>query len=269
MNSPRMSIADPPRRAARLLAISLLSLCSLPAWPRKIDSPSSQTREQVVAQARRRIEATDFSVSGRLSQVTAGGARTNFHYTMKAHWFPEGLKVLFEISDPASARQRILVRMDARGQLSIARGAGKDGPLRPVAADRMGDGIAGTLFTYEDLVEDQFFWSRQTLLPDTTYGARHCRLLESEPPSPQFSQYASVRSWIDISTGVPVYVEKSVRASGAKRDFVSFDLRREGSTWSPSQVQITQTGSHSTTVLVIERGTPLAKLTRKDFELRP
>ena len=45
--------------------------------------------------------------------------------------------------------------------------------------ERWNDPLVGTDFSYEDMVENQFFWKSQALLAPEKYGARDCFVLKS------------------------------------------------------------------------------------------
>ena len=54
--------------------------------------------ETVLTGSRQRVEKLDYRVTGRLTRVEGNGTRTNYKFVAKAHWFPDGLLVLCEIS---------------------------------------------------------------------------------------------------------------------------------------------------------------------------
>ena len=58
--------------------------------------------ETVLAGSRQRIEKLDYRVTGRLTNVEGDGKRTSYKFVAKAHWFPDGLRLLCEISGTGS-----------------------------------------------------------------------------------------------------------------------------------------------------------------------
>ena len=48
--------------------------------------------------SRQRIEKLDYRATGRLTRVEGNGKRTSYKFVAKAHWFPDGLRLLSEIS---------------------------------------------------------------------------------------------------------------------------------------------------------------------------
>jgi hypothetical protein len=210
------------------------------------------------------VEAADFRATGRLVQVAANGVRTTYKLTLKAHWFGDGLRLICELAAPA--QPRILIHLNPQGRLTVEVAKRGDKTPLPLPSERWGDGLLSTNFSYEDLIERQFFWTRQTLLPAAKFGARDCLVLKSEPDAAEHSQYRAVTSWIDRRSGAPVYIEKTERSSGQVKQFTAFGLRQTGGVWSASQVEVKVQGGSASSLLIIERGSANAKLSRADFD---
>src|SRR5579863_6189736 len=117
------------------------------------------------------------------------------------------------------------------------------------------------------MVENQFFWKSQELLAPEKYGARDCFVLKSVAGVEDRTYYGSVTSWIDRNILFPVHVVKTFRGTGLHKDFIYFGLRQVGGAWSASQVEAKLQGKPGSSILVIEAGSPKAKLARKDFEI--
>ena len=224
------------------------------------------TAKSLADGANRRMDTADFRVTGRLVEAAANGVRTSYTVSVKAHRFPEGLRLLFEIAAPDGASQRIFILITPMGKRTIEISQPGDQAPHPLPFEKWGDGIQGTAFSYEDLAESQFFWARQTLLPDAPYDARDCRVLKSEPGPADRTHYSAVSSWIDKQTGAPVFIQKVLKDSGKVKEFISFGLRQTGGFWSASQIQAKVQGSGGSSLLIFERGTANAKLTRADFD---
>jgi hypothetical protein len=125
----------------------------------------------------------------------------------------------------------------------------------------------GTDFSYEDMVENQFFWKNQEALPPEKYGARDCFVLKSKSGSQDQTYYDSVTSWIDRGILYPVHVVKTLRGTGQQKEFIYYGLRQIGGVWSATQVQAKLRGKPGSSILVIEGGSGKANLGRKDFDL--
>jgi len=133
--------------------------------------------------------------------------------------------------------------------------------------ERWNDPLLGTDFSYEDMVENQFFWKNQESLPPEKFGARDCFVLKSKPGSQDRTYYDSVTTWIDRGILFPVHVVKTFRGTGKQKELLYYGLRQVGGLWSATQVEAKVQGKPGSSMLVIEGGSGKAKLASKDFEL--
>jgi hypothetical protein len=249
-------------------SIVLLVLFSL-ARPARAFAAASPDLETVLTGSRQRIEKLDYRATGHLTGVAADGTRTSYKFVAKAHWFPDGLRLLCDISGPGTQKTTILLHMTVNGHLTIEALLPGQAAPGPVPFEHWSDRLAGTDFSYEDMVEAQFFWKNQQLLPPQKYGARDCFVLKSTSGPQDRSSYDSVTSWIDRSILFPVHEVKTVHGTGQQKDFVYYGLRQIGGAWSASQVEAKLTGKSGSTRMIIEGGSPNAHLTLKDFTLSP
>jgi hypothetical protein len=220
-----------------------------------------------LATARQNAEKADFRASGHLVRVDPSGARTSYPITVKAHWFPGVLRILVELSPSSSIGQAVHVLLELHpGASSSIRVAHPGDPAAAIVpVDKWTDGLAGTGFSYEDFLEGQIFWSGQSVTEHVKYGARDCDLVKSTPGPADKSHYSEVSTWLDSSIAFPVYAEKTVKGSGAVREFTYFGLRHDGGVWSASQVEEKNHGQPGSTLLIIDRGSAKANLTLGDF----
>jgi Outer membrane lipoprotein-sorting protein len=225
--------------------------------------------ETVLAGSRHRIETLDYRMTGRLTRVEGNGKRTNYKFAAKAHWFPDGLRLLCEISGPGSEKTSLLLHMNASGHLTIEAVLPGEKTASVLPFERWNDPIVGTDFSYEDMVESQFFWKNQELLPNEKCGARDCFVLKSKSGPQDRTYYDSVTSWIDRTILYPVHVVKTLRGTGQQKEFIYYGLRQVGGVWSASQVEAKLQGKPGSSILVIERGSGKANLGRKDFDVSP
>jgi len=229
-------------------------------------NPDTQT---VLTGSRQRIEKLDYRATGRLTRVEGDGKRTSYKFAAKGHWFPDGLRLLFEVSGSGAAKTSLLVHMSASGRVTIEALLPGEKAASVLPFERWNDPLAGTDFSYEDMVENWFFWKNQELLPSAKYGARDCFVLKSTSGAQERSSYSSVTSWIDQGILLPMQVVKTLRATGQQKEFLSYGLRQNGGVWSAGQVEAKQPGKPGSSMLVIEAGTPKANLGLKDFDLSP
>src|SRR5580765_1762885 len=75
--------------------------------------------ESVLTGTRQRIEKLDYRVTGRLTRVEGNGKRTSYKFVAKAHWFPDGLRLLCEIAGPGSEKTSLLLYMSVSGHVTI------------------------------------------------------------------------------------------------------------------------------------------------------
>ncbi len=225
-------------------------------------------KEAVLAKMRTRIEATDFRATGRLVKIGGDGKRTSYKVSMKGHWFPDGLRVMFQVTDPANSRMTALLHMTANGHatIEVAKGDTTTGTALPF--EKWSDGLVGTDFSYEDILEMQYFWKGQEMLAPGKCGARDCVSLKSVPGTDDRSHYTSVVSSIDTNIFFPVLVVKTVKGTDARKEFSSEGLRQNSGVWSASQVEVKVTGQPGSSLLIIERGSAKAKLALKDFDFK-
>lgn len=239
-------------------AAILLALLLAPTAPQV-------TTGSVLAGIRNRVETADYRITGRIVRVDADGRRHNYNVTVKAHWFPGVLRILMDVTQPAPARERILFEMQPSGESEILLARPGDLGPRALPFAQWSEGILGSDFSYEDLLEPQFFWPGQKLLEETQRGARMCEVLKSTPDAER-SQYAEVRTWLDKSIDFPVYAEKTLKTTGVQKDFTYMGIRHEGGVWSANQVQVSARGSRALSFFLVERGSAEANLGAKDFE---
>ncbi|HTB96938.1 MAG TPA: outer membrane lipoprotein-sorting protein [Terracidiphilus sp.] len=249
-----------PRPRFHPIALGLLALSvSSPLFAAANDAGA------VLAQQRQRIQAADYRVTGRLVNVDAKGVRTSYGLTIKAHWFPESLRILVDITSPASARQRVLLELQPNGEEKVYLTKPGDTAPKLVPASRWNESFLNGDFGYEDFLEPEYFWPSQADLGPTRRGARDCNLIKSTPAASDPTRYSEVRTWLDNTIGFPVYAEKTLKTTGSVKEFTSIDLRHEGGVWSAGQVQVDVRDKPGSTLLIIDRGSAKANLTMKDF----
>ena len=225
--------------------------------------------ETVLTAERQRIEKLDYRVSGRLTRLEANDKRTTYKFAAKAHWFPDGLRVLCEISGPGSEKTTLLLHMTASGHVTIEALLPGEKAASVLPFERWNDSLVGTDFSYEDMVESQFFWKSQELLPPEKCGEKDCFVLKSTPGSQDPSHYDSVTSWIDRKILFPVRSMKTLRGTKQQKEFIYYGLKQVSGVWSATQVEAKLLGKSGSSILVIEGGTAKANLTRKDFDIKP
>ena len=250
------------RHLAMYLLLALL-LVARSSWA----AAASSDLQAVLTGSRQRIQNLDYRVTGRITRVEADGKRTSYKFVGKAHWFPDGLRVLSVFSGPGTGKTSILLHMGVNGHLTIDAMLPGEKSASALPFEHWNDPLLGTDFSYEDMVESWFFWKNQELLAPEKYGARDCFVLKSTPGPQDRTHYDSAKSWIDRSILFPVHVVKTLHGTGQQKEFVYYSLRQVDGAWSASQVEAKREGKPGSSMLVIEGGTGKAKLGMKDFDL--
>ncbi len=238
-----------------------LAMAALPAISAPADAHAA------LAQQKQRIESADFETVGRLVHVDASGARTSYGISIKAHGFPGELRTLVEITSPESARMHFLLQMRFNGESSIEVVRPGEHAVTSLPFDKWSDGPFGPGFSYEDFLEQQYFWPEQSLEGEVKFGARDCDLVKSAPGAAEKTHYSQIKVWLDHSIGFPVYAEKIMKGSGTVKQFTYYGLRHNGGVWSASQVEEKTRGQNGSTLLIIDRGSARANLHASDFSI--
>src|ERR1700728_3463906 len=246
-------------------SIALLALLSLVHPGRAF--AANPDLETVLTASRQRIEKLDYRSTGRLTRVEGNGKRTSYKFVGKARWFSDGLRVLCEISGPGSEKTSVLLHMTVSGHVTIEAVLPGEKAASVLPFERWNDPLMGTDFSFEDMVENQFFWKNQELLAPEKYGTRDCFVLKSKSDPQDRTYYDSVTSWIDHGILFPVHVVKTLRGTGQQKEFIYYGLRQEGGAWSATQVEAKLAGKPGSSILLIEGGSAKANLGSKDFDI--
>ena len=247
-------------------SIALLALLSL-VHPSRARAPNSDL-ETVLTGSRQRIEKSDYRLTGRLTRVEGNGKRASYKFVAKARWFPDGLRLLCEISGPGSEKTSLLLQTSVSGHVTIEALLPGQKAASELPFERWNDRLVGTDFSYEDIVESYFFWKNQEVLAPEKYGTRDCFVLMSKSDPQDRTYYESVTSWIDRGIMFPVHVVKTLRGTEQQKEFIYYGLRQLGGAWSATQIEAKLQGKPGFSILVIESGSAKANLGRKDFDIR-
>jgi hypothetical protein len=239
--------------------LALAAVMFFPAAARAADVPGT------LAAARQQIMTADYRLSGRLVRVDGSAARTSYGVNIKARWFPGILRVLVEVNSPAPARVHVLLEMHPGGVTTIQVAHPGDAAATVLPFDKWTSGPLGEEFSYEDFIDSSYFWAGQTDMGEAKFGARNCDLIKSTPGAEDKTHYAEAKSWLDLGSGFPVYVEKTLKGLGTVKEFTYFGLRRTEGVWSASQVEAKIRGHSGSTLLIIDHGAAKAHLEVKDF----
>jgi hypothetical protein len=244
----------------KLAALSLLSSVLFSAQPR------AMTIEEVLARLQSMRKAIDFRASGRLVTVSASGARKTSRVSLKGRSFDGVVKLFYEVADPVPARVRLIVETFSTGKASIQLARAGDRRPKDLPFQGWGEPFLDSDLSYEDLLENHFLWRIQSLIREEKYGSRNCLVIRSEPGPADRSQYSAVTTWLDREIYCPVLVEKTIRTSGAVKEFTYYGLRQSKGLWSADQIEVRVKGEAASTLLIITRGSERANVNRSEFD---
>jgi hypothetical protein len=229
----------------------------------------------LLATVRKGIEAADFRATGHLVRVQPDGTRISYPISIKAHWFPGVLREFVEMGAASKApgnappsgglatHALLELRPSGQASITIAHPGDKSGVALPV--EKWSEGPLGPGFGYEDLLEQQYFWTGQVSDGNAKYGARDCVIVKSTPGASDRSHYAQVKTWLDPSIAFPVYVEKTIKGSDAVKEFTYYGIRHDEGVWSAHQVEVKIHGQAGSALLILDRGSAKANLALADF----
>jgi Outer membrane lipoprotein-sorting protein len=229
--------------------------------------------QAVLTPLRNYMEASDYRATGQLVRVDANGNRISYALNVKGLWFAGALHTLVDIVPPRSAaapapkgqRVRILLetRPDGRDTIRVFRPHESAPALLPF--DTWDEGPGGGAFSYEDLLEPQYFWPDQAILRSAVFGVHQCDVLKSTPGPSDRTNYSEVETWLDRAIDYPVYAEKVMKQGGIVKEFTYYGLRQSSGVWTATQIEAKVRGRGGSTLLIIKRGSAKANLSANDF----
>ncbi len=109
---------------------------------------------------------------------------------------------------------QVLWPKDRKGESVLIQSSGKGAvftlpdKVQTLDAGQLKQPLFGSDLSYEDVVQNFFAWSNQTLGGTETVDKVPCQILESKPGKGDRSSYSLVRTWVDLRKMVPMRVEK-------------------------------------------------------------
>jgi hypothetical protein len=80
--------------------------------------------------------------------------------------------------------------------------------VRSIASGQMNQPLFGSELSYEDIIDNPFRWTRQTIVGTEAIDNIQYQILESKPGKGHSSSYSSVKTWVDPRRLVPLRIEK-------------------------------------------------------------
>lgn len=251
-------------RCARLLSVTSIVLFAPLVFPQE------PNLNDLLTSVRKGVETADFRATGHLIWVQPSGERLSYPVTVKAHWFPGMLRLRVDVGQPSTVhrdvREHVLLEMRPNGDATMRVADPGDSAAKILPFEKWNEHPVAPGFSYEDLLQQQYFWPGQTSEGNAKFGARNCLIVKSTPSASDRTHYAQVKTWFDPSIDFPVYLEKTVKDSGAVKEFTYFGIRHEEGVWSAHQVEVKVRGQSGSTLLIFDRGSVKAHLTAADFD---
>ncbi len=195
---------------------------------------------------------------GRLTYTDAGQRHRVYHIYVVQKPLASAVRLLWSVTDPSDARLRVLVESSLhRRPVVWFTPAGRDAVVLP--PERWSEPILATDLTIEDLLDDYLSWPIQAVTAEEPAGGRMCYVLRSEPGG-RVSALASVVSWLDQATLLPLRIRKLPRGHGPVKEIVCRGLKRRGGLWAASQIELRSVGSPAKTRIVFTSGSQNARI---------
>jgi Outer membrane lipoprotein-sorting protein len=80
--------------------------------------------------------------------------------------------------------------------------------VKPIGSGQMNQPLFGSDLSYEDIIDNPFRWTRQTIVGTEAIDNIQYQILESKPGKGHSSSYSSVKTWMDPRRFVPLRIEK-------------------------------------------------------------
>jgi outer membrane lipoprotein-sorting protein len=135
-------------------------------------------------------------------------------------------------------------------------------------SSQMKEALFGSDLSYQDVIENFFGWENQTIVGTEILNRVNCSILESRPGKGDFSNYASIRSWIDPRRLVPLRVEK-YRASGQLALRIDTTRVASDDKGRPIPADLTVSGSRADSVTNLDGSRIRHDVTFTDREFTP
>jgi hypothetical protein len=82
------------------------------------------------------------------------------------------------------------------------------GTVGSIASGQMNQPLFGSDLSYEDIIDNPFRWTRQTIVGTEAIDNIQYQILESKPGKGHSSSYSRVKTWVDPRRLVPLRIEK-------------------------------------------------------------
>ncbi len=213
---------------------------------------AAEDARQIVAESQRRGNAASERYEGSLEVIAANNKVSKKRWQFDRLGSYGNSKSVIRFSEPAEVKGVALLVINhpdrSSDQWMWTPAIGRD---RRIAQQDRSTRFFGTDFSFEDLEErdvDQFDFK---LEGEETLDGVPCWRIESKPKQSKSSQYTSSRVWIRKDNYVPVQYENYTKDKLIRR-LVERDIQNIQGIWTARQLEMTDLGRKSRTILKLE-----------------
>ena len=176
-----------------------LGLASFPPLAKAADSASD-----LAAGLRAKEEGSTFV---RVRMQIGGGQNQILQLQIKSRISNAASDIVYQVLFPKERKgESVLLRRS--GEKFSGTAFTPPSTAKPISSEQMNQPLFGSDLSYEDIIDNPFRWSQQTVAGSETIDNVQCQILESKPGKDHKSSYASVKTWVDPRRLVPLRIEK-------------------------------------------------------------
>lgn len=142
----------------------------------------------------------------RLRMEIKGAKSDTLQLQIKQRLTKNSSEVMYQVLFPKERKgESVLLKRAGKGSAS---GSTFTPPNNVKQISDLKEPLFGSDLSYEDVIDNFYGWSQQTIVGTEDVDGVNCQILESKPGKGERSSYGSVKSWIDVRRMVPLRVEK-------------------------------------------------------------
>ena len=185
--------------AGLFTGITLIGLTALPVWALAADSGPD-----LAAALRAKEQGSTFV---RVRMQIGSGENQVFQLQIKSRVSDAVSDIVYQILFPKE-RKGEGVLLHRSGEKFSGTTFAPPNTVRPIASGQMNQPLFGSGLSYEDIIDNPFRWTRQTIVGTEAIDNIQYQILESKPGKGHSSSYSSVKTWVDPRRLVPLRIEK-------------------------------------------------------------
>jgi len=147
-------------------------------------------------------------IRARLEVRSPDGGKRVFQLQIKERRTGTAADIVYLVQWPKERKDEAVILHQESGGATRGIVVVPSAPPRNLEASQMSEGLFGSDLSYQDAIENFFAWKDQAITGSEAVDGVECQILESKPGKSGVSNYARVRSWIDVRRLVPMRIEK-------------------------------------------------------------